>query len=184
MTFLSFVCLEMFSKSIFSITFPGIKGMSSGLYFSRSSFFKIGVTFILFQVSETSTYCCNLSKIIKNALAMASASSLSIHGCNPSNPTDLCMSSLFKCFLGWSTSTDGMSSLLHTFPFVSVAWASWRPVLAVINETKKALSTSAFPVKFFVRFLTPFSNGLMFSLVFLREACLKATGTSTATAKN
>lgn len=38
--------------------------------------FKIEVTLILFQVSETSPNCCILSKITKNVLAMASATSL------------------------------------------------------------------------------------------------------------
>lgn len=135
--FLSFMCLEMFAKSIFSITFPGTDVMPSGLLFPRSSFFKIGVTFILFQVSETYPNCCNLLKVTKNVFAMASVSFLSIHGCSPPGPTDLLMSSLFKCSLGWSSSTDGKYSLLQTFHLVSGAWAFWRSVLAVTNETKK-----------------------------------------------
>lgn len=63
--------------------------------------------------------------LIVSHLAMTLASSLTSHRCIPSGSKILCISSLFKCFLTLSYSTETKSSLNQTLPLASGAWESW-----------------------------------------------------------
>lgn len=128
-----------------SITFPGIKVSLTGLYFLWSSFLlflKIGVTFAFVQSLGTSPN--NKAKIIESGLTITSASSLSTCGFISSGHMDFWMYSLCKYSLTRSFSSTGTSSLLQPLSLVSGTWDSWKPLLLVKTEAKKAFSTSAY----------------------------------------
>lgn len=94
---LSFVCLEMLSRMILSISFPGTEVRLTGLWFRRPSFFlslKIRVIFSVFQPPGTSASRHDLSKIIKSGLAMTSASSQ--HSVQPVRPHGTWNHKLFR----------------------------------------------------------------------------------------
>lgn len=78
-TFLSFICSEMFSRIIF-IVFPGLKVRLIGLWFTRSPLLAVmnkKATFTFFQSSGALPECYHdLTKIDKSDLAMISARSL------------------------------------------------------------------------------------------------------------
>ena len=74
-----------------------------------------------------------------NGLTMTSPSSLSTHGCIPSEHMDLCKSNLLKYSLTWSSSTKGAPSLLQTFAMVSGAWDSWRSAFATNDKGKAGI---------------------------------------------
>ena len=115
---LSVRCPAMVSRKICSITFPGTELRLTSLSLPRSSFLpflKTGVMFAFFQSSKISLDHHDLSKTMKNDLPVTPTSSLSTLGCIPSGPMDLCTSSLFKCSLTWSSSTEGKSSVFQTF---------------------------------------------------------------------
>ena len=56
---------------------------------------------------------------MESGSAMTSASSLSTHGCMPSGPMDLWVSSLLKWSLTWSSSTKGRSSFCQAMQMLS-----------------------------------------------------------------
>lgn len=91
---LSLMCLEVISNRICSITFPWKQKQLTSLQFpGRSSlpFLKSGMTFAVHQSSGTSPdhmVITDFSKVFDQS------SSLSTHGCIPSDPMDLHMSSL------------------------------------------------------------------------------------------
>lgn len=101
---------------------------------------------------------------IKSGLAVTVASSLSNHGFIPSGSIDICMSSLFKCFLMWLSSTKSKSPLLQTFSQVSRAWDSWRTVLLIKTGEKSIEYLNHFHV---TRSLNPLSSRPTVFLVFL-----------------
>lgn len=96
---------------------------------------------------------------------MTSANFFITLGWIPSACMALGMFSLLKYSLAWSFSTNSISYLLHIISQIFGTWDSWRPVLLVRTEAKKAFSTSAFSLSSVTTTLILFS-GLMFSLVF------------------
>lgn len=77
--FMSFIGLEVVSKRVCTITFPGIKVMLSSL--------KRGVIFAFLQNSRTSLGRHELLKALKSGLVMILAGSLSSCGCIPLCPS-------------------------------------------------------------------------------------------------
>lgn len=131
-TFSSFMCLEIVSKNNCSIKFPGTDMWLTSLQLPRSSFLcflKIGVTFSVFQSSETSPDHIDLVKIIDSHISVISATSLSTHGCNPLGPTEWGTSSLFKCSLTWSFCTEYKTRswicFLFKGPGTPECWSYW-----------------------------------------------------------
>ena len=112
---------------------------------------------IILQSSDTSHFLHDLSKMIQSDSATTSASSLSIHGCIPPEPMNLCALSLSRWCLTKPPSTKGKSFFLKTFFLISRGWDSWRWVIAVRYETK-VFSIPAFSVFFVNRALTSFSS--------------------------
>lgn len=49
----------------------------------------------------------------------------------------LCLSSLLKCSLTWSSPTDGEFALFQTFPLSLGAWDSWRLVISIKASKKR-----------------------------------------------
>lgn len=66
------------------------------------------------SIQTSGTSCHDCSRLFESGLIMPSASSLSTHRCSLSGPMDLCTSSLPKCSLTWSSSTEGQYSLFQT----------------------------------------------------------------------
>lgn len=106
-------------------------------------------------------------RMTENAFKITLSNYFSSHGCIPKCPTGLSMFSLFTYALTWNFYTKNKSSLLKTFPLVSVAQGSWMWNLPVKIEVKRTLSTSGFSMSFFSSSPVPFSRKPIFSLVFL-----------------
>lgn len=87
--------------------------------FSLLPYTKTAVTLVLFQSLETSPNQHYVSIIIKRYFTITWDNSLSTCGCALTELTDFCSSSLFKCPLIWSSSTNGKSSLLQIFHLLS-----------------------------------------------------------------
>lgn len=85
-------------------------------------FSKTGVTFSFSQSSGTFPEHYDFPKIVESGLTVTLANSISTHRCILSDPTDFCMSSLFKCSLTWSFPTKGKSSLFQTFSGLGLGW--------------------------------------------------------------
>lgn len=143
----NFLVYKMFENSFkifFSFLFPRIKVKHLNPQFLRSCFLKSVVIFAFFQSSGTSSNHHDLPKmIIKSGLAVT-ASSLNTCGCIPSGSMDLCISSLFKCSLIWSSFTPSVS--LHCSIFFHWIHGPRIPegkFHQVKTEAIKALSTLA-----------------------------------------
>ncbi|XP_054047405.1 biogenesis of lysosome-related organelles complex 1 subunit 5 isoform X2 [Rissa tridactyla] len=89
----------MLPGGFFPCSFPGL----GWAYWPGSSFLPFLKTGV--QSSGTFPSHSHLSKR-ESGLAVTSASSFSTCGHNLSQPVDLCVSSLFKCSLMWSSSTE------------------------------------------------------------------------------
>lgn len=107
-----FLGFEMFSRKLCHFFWIEVRLTSLWLrqLFSLH-FLKIGVISAFVQSSRTSPDCHELSQIIGSNLAMALATSLSPQKCIPWGCMDLCLSSLFKYSLTWSSYTS--TSYLH-----------------------------------------------------------------------
>lgn len=90
-----FIYLEMVSRIIYYLIFPGPKVRLTSLWLPRFFllFLKVGVTFAFSRFLATSSGHHSLLSIFESGLVAPLASSLSTHGCLPSGPTDIYMPS-------------------------------------------------------------------------------------------
>lgn len=65
---------------------------------------------------------------------------------HPISPMDLCMFSLLKCLLAWSSSAEGQSDLLQTYPWVLGAWDSWRLISGGSSSPWETANMKLLPV--------------------------------------
>lgn len=111
------------------------------------------------QYFSTTHNCCDHSNIIESDLKKSPASPHRAHGGIWSGPMDLCVSSL-----PWLVRLPPRVHLpCSTLPPVSGVWDSWRLVLILKTEAKKAFSTSALP--FVTMSPAQFSSRPIFSLL-------------------
>ena len=162
MTFLLFVCLEMASRITCPITFQGTEVRLKVLW----------VYLLVLLEGRNTIYFLPVFKHLSQSPWLFEDHEETLqwhqpgytHGCIPSGPMDLCVSSLLMCSLNWSSSTSGMPSLLQTFSLVSRTWDSWRLVLLLKSEVKKAFRTSAFLMSCVTEAPAPFSSKPTFPL--------------------
>lgn len=113
--------LEMVSRIMYFITFPGIKGKLTSLYYLRSSsllVLKTEEAFPSFQSSRTFPDHYYRSEIIQNDLTVTSVSYLSTWWVHPVRPQGFMHINLLKCSLNLSSCIKSKSSMLKTFPQV------------------------------------------------------------------